>query len=478
MPFSLTGLCIALILPWCLGCIWVHCLLRGSRRSNVFVVLGQGYFLGTFVTTLVIRLWDMLGFQLSFWKLAVLLLAVCGCGLLLQRWSRVSALPHTYAAPTPRWHLLIGSLLLALIAWRQVTLVQELLLRPLYAWDAWMNWAPKAIVWFYHGSLVEFVNSHNWIWGDPNAYTLGNRQASSYPITVPLIQLWTMLGAGTWDSSAVFLPWIISPIALGLGLFGHLRLARVPFLPALTACYLLLSLPYLNVHSVLAGYADIWLAAAFCMAVCALYEAQRTRHWGYALLCLLLAWLCADLKNPGVVLAAIVLLFAIRIWLNLKPALELLLWVVSAVVVISALIWGFSFDVPYLGHIAFEHGMIEVGKFGQFEIAYHAVGNAFLETFFVMINWHLLWYLLVPAACFSFYRWSVLRKPSAEVLPVVAALAFVFVVFVFSRHYIAALNFVTLNRALLYPVPALIFCMFLWFQQPDRSVGEYTITFR
>ena len=49
----------------------------------------------------------------------------------------------------PYWQKGVMTMLLALLAWRYLTIVQEMLLRPLYAWDAWMNWVPKAIVWFH-----------------------------------------------------------------------------------------------------------------------------------------------------------------------------------------------------------------------------------------------------------------------------------------------------------------------------------------
>ena len=63
----------------------------------------------------------------------------------------------------PHWQKAVVTVLLALLAWRYLTILQELLLRPLYAWDAWMNWAPKAIVWFHLEHLIEFVNPEQWL---------------------------------------------------------------------------------------------------------------------------------------------------------------------------------------------------------------------------------------------------------------------------------------------------------------------------
>jgi len=465
--FSLTGLLVALVLPWACGSIWVGWLLNRTGRCNAYIVLGQGYFLGILFVTLLVRVWDALGIPLHFWGIAGVVAAAGAAGVWLRGAAGTPPAPRRLpSGPMPAWHLVVGLALIALIAWRQVTLAQELLLRPLFAWDAWMNWAPKAIVWFHHGALVDFVGPEQWLRGG-DAYTLGNRQASFYPITLPLIQLWGMLGAGTWDHSAIFLPWILAPIALGLALFGHLRLAGVPFLLSVIACYFLLSLPYLNVHSVLAGYADIWLAAAFGLAVCALFEWQQRRHWAYAVLWLLLALLCHQLKNPGVVLSLIVLFFGVRAWLNLAPRVEFALWGLMALVAVVVLLVGFSLDVPFFGRVAIDDGVIEAGRFGRFELAYHPVWGAFRETLFVMINWNLLWFLLPPYIACIAYRGAFAGQGAPEFLPVLAALGFLVLVFVFTGQYVAAENFVTLNRALLYPVPALIFCMFLCFRKRE-----------
>lgn len=463
---SLPGLFVALTLPWLCGCIWVRWLLRRTGRCNAFIVLGQGYFLGIFFTTLVIRVWDMLGFSLDFWGIASVVAGFSVGGLLLQavRTNPVAA-PRT-SEPVPGWHIAVALLLLALIAWRHVTLLQELLLRPLYAWDAWMNWVPKAIAWFHQGALVDFISPEVWLQhGEHDAYTLGNRQATFYPITVPLIQLWGMLGVGTWDHSAIYLPWLLAPLALGLALFGHLRLAGVPLLLAVIACYLLLSLPYLNVHAVLAGYADIWVASAFGLAVCALYEWRQSRHWAYAVLLIVMALLCGQLKEPGVILAFILLVCGARVWFGIRPKLEFAMVGLAGVIIALAVAFGFSVDIPYVGHLAVDGGGIELGKYGRFDLQYHDVSAPFLETFFVMINWNLLWYLLLPYAIYSFCRGRAMTMPHEEVLAVLGAIAFVGVIFVFSNYYSAALNFVTLNRALLYPVPAMIFCIFLGFQR-------------
>jgi hypothetical protein len=470
-PVSVMGLSLALLLPWLCGALWIRVLLRGPAEHNLFLSLGHGYFVGMFLVTLILRLWNGAGLQLAFWPIAALLALLSIAAWVLSLRQPIVSLrkpldslgqpldPTGTAAPTsPRWQSVVAGLLLALLAWRYLGLGLELVSRPLFAWDAFMNWAPKAVLWFQLGELTPFVAMEEWF-GQENVYTLGNERASLYPSTVSLIQLWHMLGAGTWDSGSVFIGWVAAPVALGMGLYGQLRLARVNFLLAVIAVYLLLSLPYHNVHAVLAGYADIWLAAVFGLAVCALYEWRQDRHAGWALLWCVYAVLCMQLKNPGLTLGLVVLLAgalgSLRSGMRLRVVLGLF------AVIVGLMLIGVEMQLPYLGKFVLDTWEIEVGRFGRFELQYHAVGGAFSTTFFTMINWHLLGYLVPPALLYSLYRVGRPRVPEAELLAVLGGVAFIVLVFVFTKHHKLALNFVTLNRALLYLVPAVLFCLFI-----------------
>lgn len=456
---SVSGLLVAQLLPWACGAIWVRWLLARTGRCNLAIVLGHGFFIGIFLTTLVVRLWDAVGMTLNFTALASVVAALSLLGALLQlkRPATASIATNPSPAPAAPWHFALLGILLALLAWRYSTLFQELLLRPLYAWDAWMNWAPKAIVWFHQGTLVDYVSPQDWLTADVEDYTLGNRQAWNYPITVPLIQLWNMLGAGTWDHGGVYLSWLLAPLCLGLALFGHLRLAGVSLPLAAVAAYLLLSMPYLNVHSVLAGYADIWVAAAFALGVCALREWEHTRHWAFAALWLALAAMCTQLKVPGIFMALILLGVGLRASFALPPLREagLTLVLLLGVAVLVAL--GVSAEIPYLGHVSLSFERMEIGRIGFFEPALHPVGGVIAETFFELINWHLLGYLVPSILLYGLFRGRLMQSPDAATLATILAFAFVLGVFFFTGYYTQALNYVTLNRALLYTVPAIIF---------------------
>ncbi|MBK6740416.1 MAG: hypothetical protein IPG64_22540 [Haliea sp.] len=471
---SYSGGLVSLLLPWFLGCVWVRWLLCKSGRWNWFIVAGQGYLVGIFLTTLTIRFADWAGLGLHFWPLAACL-SLLGIAALAVQMRQIS--PSKYepiTAASPHWHKAIVVIMLLLLSWRYVTLLQEILLRPLYAWDAWMNWVPKAIVWFHLGELVDFVNPNQWLLQgrEVQSYTLGNRQASEYPPTVPLILLWGMMGIGSWDHSFLHLPWLLLAINLGLALYGHLRLTGSSVLGSAIASYMLLGLPFYNVHTVLAGYADIWLAAAFGMSVFAFREWHLNRAWPYGLLCLVTAALCSQLKIPGIVLALILLVAFLRSLVNASYNKEILLLSSLAAISMALLLFGLDIQIPAVGRLVINTDVISLPLFGEHSLHFHPVWSAFLESMFVMINWHLGWYLFFVLLLTMALRGRFSRQPAPDTFAIIAALLFLFFVFFFTDQQRAATNFVTLNRAQLYVVPALFYYLFLQLNAQERVSGQ------
>lgn len=471
---SLSGLLVSLFLPWLLGCVWIRWLLLRSGRLNWFIVAGQGYLVGIGITTLSMKLADWADIGLHFWPMVSFLALLVFAGIALQIRQTAPLKQTNVAMPLAGWHRIVVGILLLLLVWRYLTLLQELILRPLYAWDAWMNWAPKAIVWFHLGELADFVNPSEWLLQGPDdqSYTLGNRQASEYPPTVPLILLWGMMGTGSWDNSFILLPWLLLAINFGLVLYGHLRLNGSSVLCSTIACYMLLGLPYYNVHTVLAGYADIWLAAAFGMSVFALREWHLNRAWPYALLCLVTAVLCSQLKTPGIVLAIILFGAFIRSLINANYRREILLLCCLTAFFLALLLFGLDLQVPAVGRFVINTEVISLPLLGEHSLEFHPVWSAFLGTMFEMINWHLSWYLFVVLLLAMALRGSFGKQAAPDTFAITGALLFVFFVFFFTEHHRAATNFVTINRALLYVVPALIYYLFLQLNAVGNRSGQ------
>lgn len=336
--------------------------------------------------------------------------------------------------------------------------------QPLFGWDSMMNWAPKAIVWFHNGELTDFVNPEQWLQQatTEGSYTLGNSAASSYPEMVPLIFLWHMLGAGTWDHPLLQLPWILVFFNLGLVFFGFLRLTGLSIMAATIGTYCLLSLPYLDIHAVIGGYADIWLAAAFTTGALSLYLWERRGIKGLLSISIFSALICMQLKNPGILLGAVLFAGLLRIKLGLNRRVEF--YVIATLTIITFV--GFFLEVgltlPGVGLIKLSINSFQIGLFGPHTFEYHPeVTRPLLLSLFTMMNWNLLWpfcslVMIVLVAKRNFLS----RQNTLGMILLTVALAYVFI-FSFTNYYSTAVSLVTLNRAILHLVPVLLFWILL-----------------
>ena len=91
-------------------------------------------------------------------------------------------------------------------------------------------------------------------------------------------------------------------------------------------------------------------------------------------------------------------------------------------------------------------------------LKFFPVGDAFIQNFFYLGNWHLVWYLLPVAILWAaIYAWRD-RAVAVALAPIVTALASLFFAFFFSEYYALywAADYTGLNRAFLHIVPALI----------------------
>ncbi len=454
---SLWGLLAALVLPWLTGAAIVGCLLPGARPS---IVLGHGYLTGQVAVIALLLGWDAAGLDLAFAPVAGALSALT----VLLAWRWWLRAPPTLVSRRPgraAWRHLFWLLPLAWFLFeRGSVMLEELALRPLYAWDAWMNWVPKARVWFEHATLTPFVSPPDWLQASvgSDVRTLGNWRASEYPPGVPLLLLWTMLGAGTWDHTLIYLPWLLLPATVALALWGHLRgRALAPWLAAVAA-YALLSQPLLDTHAVLAGYADLWLAAAFGLGSMALADWQRTGELRYAILAVVMALACLLFKTPGLAFAALLLGAAgLLAW---HPPARLLRW--GGVVAAACLAIGLAIGMWSGFHDASRSlATLDLpGVLPALELRPAPLLPYLWESLFVQANFHMLWPLVVVAFAVGLAGRGRATFDGVAAGLFLAALGFLLFVFGFTHYFNQAENGVTFNRTLLYLVPLAVFVVF------------------
>ena len=213
------ALACGLILPWFFGWAllraldWPRPVAAGRPGVQGSLRLGYGYFLGILLLTLWMRALSMAG--IGFGRLSIGLPLLAAAAALLAwgarrsplSWDRLGETARLLLRPPlPRWQKLVWQLLLAWLAVRLALLAAEVAWRPLYPWDAWVQWATKARVWYELGRIVPFVRADAWLAGAPGAYF---DASPNYPATVPLLQVWSCIALGRWDDSAMNWPWLL-----------------------------------------------------------------------------------------------------------------------------------------------------------------------------------------------------------------------------------------------------------------------------
>lgn len=438
------GLIIGQLLPWLVGSAWIACLWRNPAPGRGALILGYGYLAGSLALTLWMRTLSVLGIAFGWTSIALPLLAAMAIVLWLLRRRRAFVLSPLrldrntleLGGEFSRLHLALWWLFVALIAAHLALAALEIVWRPLLPWDAWTQWATKARVWYELQRIVPFADLATWFGG--NTYI---DAVPSYPANLPLLQVWACITLGRWDDSLMNLPSLSFALALGFGFYGQLRFAGRGALFAIVGAYAVLSLPFLDTHVALAGYADFPLAVYYSLAAIALWQWSISHDRGQFALAAVLAIACPLTKNPGWVWI-LTLIPALIVTLAPKRGLRIVYGLgVAAILVLIALSQS---DVVILNY-----------RLGS---TFHSVWQPLWQNYYEFANWHLLWYVL-PVVLLLNYRRLLLPPLVAGTVTVASGLGFLFVVFGFSNAADWVTDYSTVNRATLHLAPLLVFYM-------------------
>lgn len=451
LAFLLSGLA----LPWAFGAALVHVLDAEPRPGSAAWRIGCGWFVGMFLLTVWMRVLSLAGVPFGIGSIGgPVALATAALAVALARrraWTGSTgstAIRSLGGSHLPSWQRVLWVALLAWLALRFAMLLYEVVVRPLYPWDAWTQWATKARVWFAERSLAPFAPVQDWI--AATSPKVWYDAAPHYPATVPLTQTWSALLLGRWDDALVNLPWWIGGVALGFALFGALRALRFEPLPALAGTWLVLSLPILDVHVALAGYADLAMASYYTLAALAALRFVATRRWQDAVLAAVLVVACVTIKNPG------------KVWvLLLVPAL-FAAWNPRWGVRLA----GVGFAAAALAVLVVAQTGIRVLGYelqSTFGLSWSALADAYL----LFANWNLLGYAVIAVAVLG---WRQLFTPAVApfTLLVLGGLLFLFFGFAFTSAGAWVEDQSTVNRATLHLAPLLV----LWLMVTFRAWQE------
>jgi hypothetical protein len=427
--------------------------LRGRARTPAHVAwtLGCGFFAGAFGVTVWMRVLSYIGLRFSVADIAgPLALATVAMGAFVWRRNALHRLvPAASRESMPRIERLLAIGLLSLLALRFALLLLDVVWTPLYPWDAWIQWATKARVWYALGQIVPFGRTDAWFAADGALFF---DASPDYPATVPLWQVWSSMALGRWDDALMNLPWWLAAVAFALAIYGALRDAGFRPLFALVGAWLVSSLPLANVHVALAGYADLPMAMYLALAAISLWRWTATRARSDAALALLFAIACLTIKTPGIVWA---------------------LTLVPGVVVAVAPRWAPRLLAAGIAIVVF--GLLVLAQVHPVVLGYRLhldfapAWNSLLDSLFLLGNWNLLWYAIAATIVVG---WRTLREPLLAPLSAIvgAGVLFLAVVFAFTNARAWVTDQTTINRATLHIAPLALFWMMLVVERWRRHV--------
>jgi hypothetical protein len=451
----------AWIAPLLLGSGIVAALIGRPRAPADFAMtLGCGFVLGAMLCALAIAPLGPIAVARIVPVVAPVLIAL---GAAAWWWALRRPLPPLRAAPQePPMHPLCW-ILIALLAVHAALMADELLLRPMYPWDAWAAWLLKPKTWMLGGHLDRFVPPHEWL-ADPTG-ALRTAATWNYPEALGRIALWFASAWGEWDAGIVGLPWLALWIALLAGVYGQLRALGLGRSRTLVGIYALGSLPLINVHVALAGYADLWIATLLAFACLAWVRGLEGGGRGHFALALGFAAMLPLVKLEGriwLVIFAASMLYARmgfklrRIALALAPAI--------GVGIVAAYLLRWPVIAPALDRIG-----LTADTDALLDHAPTVIG-AVAEGLFAQYNWHLFGFAFALTLVVRFS--SLERSPSLRVLGVFVLLgsAFLLALFTLTPAGKWAESYTAVNRLGLQIVPAMLaFAALLWRESPAEA---------
>ncbi|GAB5413430.1 MAG: hypothetical protein Cons2KO_10330 [Congregibacter sp.] len=446
---GISGIFAAILVLAALGTTFVYWITRDDKVESFVIIVGYGLLCGLLGIPLLTRLVDVIGFPASFPVVAsVAALLSCVFFVLGRRRAGAShaGMVGGDVPAEPQWDrlaIIAVALLVALLAYRVYLLACEVVWNPLYPWDATMHWATKTKVWFEHLELRPFLENADWLTANSNEVYTDHHPG--YPITIPLLQLYMSSALGSWNDSLMNLPWVVCMLGLGAAFYSQARRVGAGPVLAMIFTYFLLSMPLLNTHVALAGYADLFLGACYCLALMALHSWSIDRQRSQALLAGFFALSCLLVKNEGLFWALTLIPGVIVV---LIPGKKAPLALVTMLLLALLALFFFPQDVQVAGH-----------SLSELRIFFRAAAlEGTFDSIFVYDNWHLFGYVLVGLLLVSgMCNRGVFRDTAGVSMSLSAALVLFLFLFLFTKYSGGAIRLTAVARISLQLIPAFMF---------------------
>ena len=339
-------------------------------------------------------------------------------------------------------------LLITLIAAHLLLVLASNLTRDIYPWDAFTTWMYRAKVWVLNDEMLNFQGVNQWLQSGGLGYAL---PASHYPPSVSAVAAFSSALSSGWDDQSASMPWFFAMLAIGSMMFGVCKQSGLATLPSLAGLYLLISLPIVGMHGVLAGYADLWMVGTSGMGLAALLLWTQKRQRGALALGTLLLVVGPCFKTEGWIWLGMGMLFILihTLWHQRRYA--------ALFCVMAILLAGFrlqSVNLGALGLWGIHEETIHIGPLGQYLLRPYNALPKYFEMIFLRSNFHLLGTLyLLALALLTFINW---RASVTHWLMGALIICSQWVIFGLSSYSLYAETGTAINRLLLQFLPVFV----------------------
>ena len=339
-------------------------------------------------------------------------------------------------------------LLITLIAAHLLLVLASNLTRDIFPWDAFTTWMYRAKVWVLNDEMLNFQGVNQWLQSGGLGYAL---PASHYPPSVSAVAAFGSALSSGWDDQSASMPWFFAMLAIGSMMFGVCKQSGLATLPSLAVLYLLISLPIVGMHGVLAGYADLWMVGTSGMGLAALLLWTQKRQRGALAIGTVLLVVGPCFKTEGWIWLGMGMLFILihTLWHQRRYA--------ALFCVIAILLAGFrlqSVNLGALGLWGIHEETIHIGPLGQYLLRPYNALPKYFEMIFLRGNFHLLGTLyLLALALLTFINW---RASVTHWLMGALIICSQWVIFGLSSYSLYAETGTAINRLLLQFLPVFV----------------------
>ena len=249
--------------------------------------------------------------------------------------------------------------LLLLITLHMALVVMAHIAADIFPWDAFTTWMYRAKAWVLSNASMPLTPTAEWVSIRSATYPA---EAAHYPISVSAIAAFASTIKGGWDSTLASVPWLCVNIASGALMLGLCRqISSENRLVPVIGMALLLTTPLLHIHSMLAGYADIWVQATSGMGLASLCVWSQKRTKASLIISVALLCLGTVFKFEGWLWLGIGFLSIVIISEGLKALVITMLLILLICVSIS---WGASFLPTTVGTWGYSDSTLFFGPLG------------------------------------------------------------------------------------------------------------------